>query len=80
MPTSFGEVWNDASPWLQGDQFDAAMNYPFTNAVVDFFIKDEIDAYHFANSIGRQLSRYSLQATEVAFNLLDSHDTPACSP
>lgn len=71
-----GEVWNDASPWLQGDQFDAAMNYPFTNAVVDFFIKDEIDAYHFANSIGRQLSRYSLQATEVAFNLLDSHDTP----
>lgn len=70
-----GEVWNDSSPWLQGDQFDASMNYPFTNAVNDFIVKDKTDAYQFANSIGRQLSRYQLQATEVAFNLLDSHDT-----
>lgn len=70
-----GEVWNESSPWLQGDQFDASMNYPFTNAVNDFFVIDKMDAYQFANSIGRQLSRYQLQASEVAFNLLDSHDT-----
>ena len=22
-----GEVWHDSNPWLQGDQFDAVMNY-----------------------------------------------------
>jgi len=31
-----GEVWHDAAPWLQGDQFDATMNYPFTYAVDGF--------------------------------------------
>lgn len=71
-----GEVWNESSSWLQGDQFDASMNYPFTEAVNNFFVKDVMHAEQFANSIGRQLSRYPLQASEVAFNLLDSHDTP----
>ncbi|KAF4324638.1 hypothetical protein G195_001969 [Phytophthora kernoviae 00238/432] len=71
-----GEVWNESSSWLQGDQFDASMNYPFTEAVNRFFVKDAMHADQFANSIGRQLSRYPLQASEVAFNLLDSHDTP----
>lgn len=31
-----GEVWGDALRWLQGDQFDSSMNYPFTNSVLDF--------------------------------------------
>ncbi|WP_337034959.1 alpha-glycosidase [Paenibacillus illinoisensis] len=71
-----GEIWNESSAWLQGDQFDASMNYPFTDAVNGFFVKNKMNAETFANSIGRQLSRYPLQASEVAFNLLDSHDTP----
>ncbi|MFB5678252.1 alpha-glycosidase [Paenibacillus terreus] len=71
-----GEMWNESSEWLQGDQFDATMNYPFTYAVNDFFIKQEADAEDFAFRIGKQIARYPKQATEVAFNLLDSHDTP----
>ncbi|MGZ0039397.1 alpha-glycosidase [Paenibacillus ottowii] len=71
-----GEMWNESSEWLQGDQFDATMNYPFTYAVNDFFVKKVTDAQSFAFAIGRQLARYPLQASEVAFNLLDSHDTP----
>ncbi|WP_342416451.1 alpha-glycosidase [Paenibacillus sp. FSL R10-2782] len=71
-----GEMWNESSEWLQGDQFDATMNYPFTYAVNDFFVKKESDAQSFAFAIGRQLARYPQQAAEVAFNLLDSHDTP----
>lgn len=70
-----GEIWHESGPWLEGDQFDAVMNYPFTDAVIDFFVHGTLDAEGFANSIGRQLSRYPLQASEVAFNLLDSHDT-----
>ncbi|WP_370452272.1 glycoside hydrolase family 13 protein [Cohnella sp. AR92] len=71
-----GEIWHDSMPWLQGDQFDAVMNYPFTNAVLDFFAKGKIDAAGFANRIGKQLASYPQQVNETAFNLLGSHDTP----
>ncbi|GJM72837.1 hypothetical protein HMSSN036_50530 [Paenibacillus macerans] len=52
------------------------MNYPFTEAVLDFVVRGTLDAAGFAHAIGKQLSRYPQQASEVAFNLLDSHDTP----
>jgi cyclomaltodextrinase len=71
-----GEIWHDSMMWLQGDQFDAVMNYPFTNAVLDFFTKNLLDGYQFANKIGSLLANYPQQVNEVAFNLLDSHDTP----
>lgn len=31
-----GEIWHESAPWLEGDKFDAVMNYPFTDAVLDF--------------------------------------------
>jgi len=71
-----GEIWHDSMMWLQGDQFDAVMNYPFTNAVLDFFAYQTISAKSFTDAIGGQLAAYSQQVTESAFNLLDSHDTP----
>lgn len=71
-----GEIWHDSIAWLQGDQFDAVMNYPFTNAVLDFFAKQTIEADQFIHAIGTQLAAYPQQVTETAFNLLDSHDTP----
>jgi len=71
-----GEIWHESIPWLQGDQFDSVMNYPFKNAVTDFFIKDTTDAQTFSHAIGNQMSRYPRQVAEVAFNLIDSHDTP----
>lgn len=70
-----GEIWHDSIMWLQGDQFDAVMNYPFTNAVLDFFAAGTIDAARFAETIGSILAAYPQQATETAFNLLGSHDT-----
>src|SRR5205807_7540923 len=33
-----GEVWTDAPRWLQGDMWDAVMNYQFTRACLAFFI------------------------------------------
>jgi uncharacterized MAPEG superfamily protein len=71
-----GEIWHDSMMWLQGDQFDAVMNYPFTTAVLDFVTNGKLDGYGFANAIGAQLASYPQQANEAAFNLLDSHDTP----
>jgi cyclomaltodextrinase / maltogenic alpha-amylase / neopullulanase len=38
-----GEVWHRADRWLQGDQFDAVMNYQFTRAAIGFFVDlDEV--------------------------------------
>ena len=71
-----GEIWHDSMPWLQGDQFDAVMNYPFTNGALRYFAKDEIRAEEFANVISNVLHSYPNNVNEVAFNLLDSHDTP----
>ncbi|TWD94527.1 alpha amylase catalytic subunit [Neobacillus bataviensis] len=71
-----GEIWHDSMPWLQGYQFDAVMNYPFTNTSLDFFAKDKINAEEFAQQLTKVLTSYPKNVNEVAFNLLGSHDTP----
>ncbi|UJF36266.1 alpha-glycosidase [Paenibacillus hexagrammi] len=72
----FGEIWHDSLMWLQGDQFDAIMNYPFTSAVFDYIANDKLDGAGFANKVGAQLASYQRQVSETTFNLLGSHDTP----
>jgi cyclomaltodextrinase len=71
-----GEIWHDALPWLQGDQFDAVMNYRFSNTVVDFFAREKRTVEQFENEVVHLLQSYPLSVNEVAFNLLGSHDTP----
>ncbi|WP_110113080.1 glycoside hydrolase family 13 protein [Bacillus sp. CGMCC 1.16541] len=71
-----GEIWHDSMPWLQGDQFDAVMNYRFTNAAVDFFAKEHITLEQFQNELTQVIQSYPQHVNEVAFNLLGSHDTP----
>jgi neopullulanase len=39
-----GEVWNDASRWVnKGDMWDAVMNYQFTRACIAFFTGGQFD-------------------------------------
>lgn len=71
-----GEVWTDSLRWLQGDQFDSVMNYPFSSRLIEFLLKEDMNADTFAAYIGGLQIRYPLQANEVLFNLLASHDTP----
>jgi neopullulanase len=87
-----GEIWHDARRWLQGDQFDAVMNYLFTRACLGFFVGDNLqreqvarsgykrigtlDAQEFVSEMARVLALYPRPVTEVQFNLLGSHDTP----
>lgn len=70
-----GEIWHDSMKWLQGDQFDAVMNYPFTDSVVDFFGTKKIQVQQFHDQIINLLHMYPMNVHEVMFNLLDSHDT-----
>jgi neopullulanase len=86
-----GEVWHEAERWLQGDQFDAVMNYIHTRACISFFgartlsslwpgggydqLKP-VDAAAFAVAIERSLKLYHWEVTSAQMNLLSSHDTP----
>jgi cyclomaltodextrinase / maltogenic alpha-amylase / neopullulanase len=38
-----GEIWDDASEWLDGAQFDGVMNYRFTEANVAFTAGDRVE-------------------------------------
>ncbi|WP_078552522.1 glycoside hydrolase family 13 protein [Bacillus alkalicellulosilyticus] len=70
-----GEIWHDSMPWLQGDQFDAVMNYPFTTAITEFIAKEKLTASEFTQQINKVIHQYPNNVNEVAFNLLGSHDT-----
>lgn len=73
-----GEIWDDASNWLSGDQFDAVMNYRFARACVKFFIDTNEQRYS-ATAFDKELSdvrkSYPAEVNYILQNLLDSHDT-----
>lgn len=71
-----GEIWDDAKPWVQGDQFDSLMNYNFKYACVDFFAKRKINVSQFDAKINSLLVRYKKPIQESLMNLIDSHDVP----
>lgn len=70
-----GEIWHDSTKWLQGDELDAVMNYPLTEAVSDFWLEPDSTREDFAYHVNRCRAMYMEQVNEVQFNLLDSHDT-----
>lgn len=87
-----GEIWYESQPWLQGDQFDAVMNYPLSGAMLGFFIDDleeqiySVGDYHkylqqlsneqFMERIAYLQGLYDPAINAVMLNLLNSHDTP----
>lgn len=70
-----GEIWHDSMPWLQGDQFDAVMDYPVGDAITDFICHQKINAEDYKYALEEALVRYPKNMNEVTFALLDSHDT-----
>lgn len=83
-----GEIWRDARRWLQGDQFDAVMNYTFAWAAMSFFgaetlrtdykhdqlTLEPLDTPAFARVIDRMHGLYDWAVNHAQLNLLDSHD------
>ena len=70
-----GEIWDDASPWLKGDQFDAVMNYRFRGACVGFIALENLTASQVDSILQAQRSQYPGDVNEVLQNLIGSHDT-----
>ncbi len=70
-----GEIWDDATAWLQGDQFDAVMNYRFRGACVGFIALENQRASQFDSILDVQRSQYPEDVNYALQNLLGSHDT-----
>ncbi len=70
------EVMGDASPWVQGGQFDSTMNYTFRQICIRFFAKEEIGGVEFLDMACRLWAQYPWPVSLANHNLLGSHDTP----
>ncbi len=70
-----GEIWSVGPEWLQGDEFDALMNYPLAEAI-RAFAQGEHPADAFQREVDALYLAYPPEVQAVLFNLLDSHDTP----
>lgn len=80
-----GEVWWEnwkinkmfnAKPWLNGDAFDAVMNYRFARAIKEFFVNkvNKINANAFADTLKNIYNDLGFDICLSLQNLLDSHD------
>lgn len=70
-----GEIWHSAQPWLNGDEFTGVMNYDYTGAIINHFIKHELSSQGLVDRLSHQLMLYCDQTNAMMFNVLDSHDT-----
>ena len=72
-----GEVWDRADAWVNGERFDAVMNYVFARAAIEWIGHDRRKIT--ASELDRRLSElrlaYPLETTQCMMNLADSHDT-----
>jgi glycosidase len=70
-----GEFMGNAGDWLQGDSFDATMNYTFRDICVRYLARHEINAVEAADDLARLWAQYSWPVTLANQNLIGSHDT-----
>ena len=80
-----GELWKNAQPFLQGDEFDGVMNYEgFADAVstymnegytIETTQRERITPSSFDTWIRSVMAKTPSQSNYVLMNLLSSHDT-----
>ncbi|MFA5341210.1 MAG: glycoside hydrolase family 13 protein [Clostridia bacterium] len=69
-----GEIWNDASKWMNGDQIHTVTNYKYRKWLLEF-IEGIIDTGVFWNKIASNNMLYKTMSYNYLINLLGSHDT-----
>lgn len=77
-----GEVWEDASNkssygkirrYLQGEQLDSVMNYPFAEAIIDFVRNGSAELFN--SRILNIVEHYPKEVLDVLMNHIATHDT-----
>lgn len=71
-----GEIFHGATPWLRGDQWDSVMNYPWRQAVVEFFAAGRSAPSQMWERLETLRFATAPPVTEAMVNLIGSHDVP----
>lgn len=69
-----GEVWHHAEDFLDGEEWDTVMNYPFCFAIENLVAKESITVSQFLGQMGYMEGNYHRKIYPLLWNLIDSHD------
>ncbi|WP_059350064.1 alpha amylase N-terminal ig-like domain-containing protein [Bacillus coahuilensis] len=72
-PLILGEIWDDASEYFLGDQYDSVMNYRFRGALLDYLKNG--NAARADETLTAVREDYPEEAYYALMNLMGSHDT-----
>ena len=70
-----GEIWHYAGDFLEGDEWDTVMNYPFYLNLIDLLADEKITVSQFVQNLGYLKGRLNKKCYPLMWNLIDSHDT-----
>lgn len=69
-----GEIWHHAEDFLDGEEWDTVMNYPFCFAMENLVAKEEITVSQFLGQLGYLEGNIHNKIYPLLWNLIDSHD------
>lgn len=72
-PLILGEIWDDASKYFLGDQYDSVMNYRFRGALINFLKNGNAESAD--STLMAVKEDYPKEAFYALMNLMGSHDT-----
>ena len=70
-----GEIWHYAGDFLEGDEWDTVINYPFYLNLIDLLADEKITVSQFVQNLGYLKGRLHKNCYPLMWNLIDSHDT-----
>ena len=70
-----GEIWHYAGDFLEGDEWDSVMNYPFYDSVVDLVAREEVGPSAFLGNLNFVKGNLNKSLEGYLWNFIDSHDT-----
>ena len=70
-----GEIFDEASTWLDGDQFDSVINYPLKALINDLFAYKSISVELFRQRIGGYFMNLKTGVLNSMVNVISTHDT-----
>lgn len=70
-----GEIWDNPSRWLQGDQFDGVMNYRLRKLLLETFLSQTNEFQEKFSAFSKELVNVCADNFGISLNLLSSHDT-----
>ena len=70
-----GEIWHYAGDFLEGDEWDTVMNYPFYLNLIDLLADEKISVSQFVQNLGYLKGRLHKKCYPLMWNLIESHDT-----